>query len=192
MPPVTIAWAYAVLAAVLVVAAVIDVRTGRVPNYLTYPAVAIALIGHTLTGGLTGRHSPPSPGLAGALIGLAAGFLPLLVAWLMGGIGGGDVKLMGAVGALAGWQLALSTLFYGFLAVLGLCVAIMIRRRVLKRTLLRVGRFLLLAWAPGGAHYPASVDSPKVPFALGLCIGGLVALAEVIARGGRTPWLLGG
>jgi prepilin peptidase CpaA len=75
-------------------AAVLDVCTRKVPNWLTVPVFAAGLIFHTATGGLTG--------LGMALGGFATGFSILLVLWLIGGGGGGDVKLMGALGAWLG------------------------------------------------------------------------------------------
>lgn len=188
MPPAAVAWAYGVLVAVLVAAAVADVRTGKIHNFITYPAIAIGLIGHTLVGGLAGE--PGRIGLVGALAGFAVGFGPLLAAFLAGGIGGGDVKLMGAVGALAGCRFALSAMFFGFLAAGVMALIVMIGKRVLKRTLLRVGRFFLLALTPGGAADPAAPDSPKVPFGLALCIGSFAALIEaLLGKPGAVKWL---
>ena len=83
------AWAYCVLAVVLVVASVTDIRTGKIYNVVTYPAVAIGLIGHLLVDGLGFADQAPM-GLAGAAVGLAVGLLPLLAAWMAGGIGGGE------------------------------------------------------------------------------------------------------
>ena len=90
-------WAYGVLALALVAASITDVREGKVRNVVTYPAVVIGLIGHTLVGGL-GPGIDPDLGLLGSLSGLAVGFLPLLVAWLAGGIGGAQAHGIGAVG----------------------------------------------------------------------------------------------
>ncbi len=75
-------------------AAVTDLRTRRLPNWLTVPALAAALVFHSATGGLAG--------LGTAVAGFALGFGVLLVLWLIGGGGGGDVKLMGALGAWLG------------------------------------------------------------------------------------------
>ena len=111
-PVIADGWAYAALAVVLVAASVTDIRAGKIYNSITYPAIAVGLIGHTFVGGLAGTGH--SPGLVGALAGLAVGFGPLLVAWLAGGIGGGDAKLMAAVGALTGWEFTLTAMFYGF------------------------------------------------------------------------------
>ena len=108
------------LVAFTLTAAVIDVRTRRLPNWLTVPAFAAALLFHLVTGGV--------PGLLGSLAGFAVGFSILFVLWLVGGGGGGDVKLMGAVGAWLGWKttlavFVLSTLFAVFGSILLLSIA---------------------------------------------------------------------
>ncbi len=96
-----------VLWAVLVVvftavAAVVDVRTHRLPNVLTVPAFGLGVLFHVVWGlatqGLWGALS----GLGWSLAGFAVGFGILLVLWLIGGGGGGDVKFMGALGAWLG------------------------------------------------------------------------------------------
>ncbi len=89
------------------VAAVTDLRTRRLPNWLTIPALAAALVFHGVTSGLAG--------LGTALAGFALGFGVLFVLWLIGGGGGGDVKLMGALGA---WLGPTSTLLVFFASTL--------------------------------------------------------------------------
>ena len=106
-------WPYAVVAVVLLAASFTDVRREKIPNWITYPGVLVGLVGHALSGGLMG-DGPLELGLAGSAVGLAVGFLPLMVAWLAGGIGGGDAKVMGAVGALTGWRFTLAAMLYGF------------------------------------------------------------------------------
>ena len=78
-------------------AAVTDQRSRKVPNWLTVPALGIALLVHTAANGLAG--------LGFSLLGFATGFGLLFVLWMIGGGGGGDVKLMGALGAWLGPQL---------------------------------------------------------------------------------------
>ena len=71
-----------------------DLKTRRIPNWLTVISLVLALAFHLTTGGW--------PGLLAALGGFAVGFGILLVLWLIGGGGGGDVKMMGALGAWLG------------------------------------------------------------------------------------------
>lgn len=89
-------------------AMVSDLRTRTLPNWLTVSGFAVGILFHLITNGLSG--------LGFAMGGFAVGFGILLVLWLIGGGGGGDVKLMGAVGAWLGPQMTLvvfllSTLF---------------------------------------------------------------------------------
>ena len=168
-------WAAAAVIALAVAAAVTDIRGGKVPNWLTYPAVIVALAGHALTGGLSG----PGPyfGLGGAAAGLVAGLAPMLVIRLLGGIGGGDAKLMAAFGALGGWRFALSAMLLAFVAGGLMAVVVMIRKRIVVRTLKRILLAVLTAMSgakadvDGGGQEP----SPTVPFAVALAIGAVAA-----------------
>lgn len=82
------------------VAAACDLWTKRLPNWLTVTGLVAAVAFHGVTGGWSG--------LVTALGGFVTGFGILLVLWLIGGGGGGDVKLMGALGAWLGPQWTLS------------------------------------------------------------------------------------
>lgn len=188
MPPLSLAWGYGVLAVVLIAASVADVRSGKIYNCITYPAIAAGLIGHTLVGGLGGDDE--ALGLIGSLAGLVVGFGPLLLAWLAGGIGGGDAKLMAAVGALAGWSFTLPALFYGFVIAALMALVVMVRRRIVRRTLARVLRFLYLVVTPARPADPSTPESPKIAFGLALCIGSGVALVERLCNVGLFSWLM--
>src|SRR5262249_3993356 len=88
----------AVPAIVLVtLAAQADVRTRKIPNRLTFPAMLLALAVHTASGGVQG--------LIASLLGIAVA-LALIPGWLMRWMGAGDVKLMAAVGAWLAWPQA--------------------------------------------------------------------------------------
>jgi len=93
MVPLALVYVTAV-AAFTTAAAISDLRTRRLPNWLTVPAFAAAVLMHTVVNGWAG--------LGFSLLGFATGFSILLVLWLIGGGGGGDVKLMGALGAWLG------------------------------------------------------------------------------------------
>lgn len=86
--------AAAVATAAVVAAALIDLRTRRVPNPLTAVTALIGLgLGLVTAGGL---------GLATACAGGAVGLALMLPGYLFGGTGGGDVKLLAAVGTVLG------------------------------------------------------------------------------------------
>ncbi len=90
-----------------------DLRTRQIPNWLTVPSLVLALTVHSFHGRLDG--------LVFSLLGFAAGFGVLFLLWLIGGGGGGDVKMMAALGAWLGWQWTLAV-FLGS-AVVTLVVA---------------------------------------------------------------------
>jgi prepilin peptidase CpaA len=76
------------------VAAVCDLKTGRIPNLLTFPLMLGGLTYHTALTGLSGLGF----GAAGLFLGIGISLIP----YLMGGMGAGDAKLMGAVGSIVG------------------------------------------------------------------------------------------
>lgn len=184
------AWAAVIVCAVVAIACVTDVRKGIVPNWLTYPAIVAGLVGHALTGGLAG--SPTELGLAGSAIGLVTGFGPLLLCWmLLGGISGGDAKLMGAIGALGGWEFVIRAAILGFVVVALMAIGLMIYKGLVRQTLRRLWVTLVLLFTGAKPSMESSPDSPKVPVAVGLCIGTLAVLAETYWRTGVLDRLFG-
>jgi prepilin peptidase CpaA len=84
----------ALLAIVLFLAVYLDIRTSRVPNWLTLAAMCIGPFVHSLLEGAQGAMF--------SLSGLGAGLALFFIFYLTGGMGAGDVKLMGAIGAVVG------------------------------------------------------------------------------------------
>lgn len=82
------------LASTLGIAVVTDVRSRRIPNWLTFSSIGAALLVHALHSG--------SRGLIFGISGVAVGVAVLVIPYLMGGLGAGDAKLMGAVGGFLG------------------------------------------------------------------------------------------
>ena len=126
----------AVLAAMVLIAAVTDLKRREIPNWLTLGGIAAGVALNAWVAGLAGLKT------AGAGLGLAALiFVPLFV---MRWLGGGDVKLMGAIGALAGAQYMV--VIFVFDAILGGAVAlvlVIVRGRLL-RTLRNIPRMFRL------------------------------------------------
>jgi prepilin peptidase CpaA len=74
--------------------AVLDYRTRKIPNWLTVPAAVSGLTYHLL--------APAGQGLIFPLAGFAVGFCLLILPWLLGGGGMGDVKMLAALGVWLG------------------------------------------------------------------------------------------
>lgn len=98
------------LIALLVVGAVIDWRTYRIPNWLTVGGAAFALIHSALSA--TTWHA----GLLAALAGLGVGLVSLLPLYVLRVMGAGDVKLMAMVGAFLGTPDILFAVLWTFIA----------------------------------------------------------------------------
>lgn len=84
---------------ILAVAAYVDWREHRVPNWLTFSGWGLGIVFHTYISGLDG--------LTFSLVGSAVGLGTLIVPYALKGMGAGDVKLMAAVGAWVGYKATL-------------------------------------------------------------------------------------
>ena len=89
-----IAIQWGIVIGVSLVAAVSDLRTRRIPNVLTFPVLISGLVWAGWMGGLSGIVNSIA-----ACMWLA---LPFLLLFIFAGGGGGDAKLMGAIGAWLG------------------------------------------------------------------------------------------
>ena len=178
------------LAGVLIAGAVTDVKTGKVFNWLTYPAI---LGGWLLAAGLGAAgvgHPAATDGaldaLLQSLLATAGGLIGFGVIRMAGGLGWGDVKLMGAYGAIvASWQCLFSAAVYTFIVAAAIAVVVMIRRGLVRQTMSRLLGVALTSVARAAPNLPD--DSPRIPFAVAVCVGGLLAAGEYLL-GWQTPW----
>lgn len=97
-----------VLLAFTAVCLVLDIRIGRIPNWLTVSFFGLGVAAHSIAHGLSG--------LQFSLLGFATGFGLLFILFAIGGSGGGDVKLMGALGAWLGVKLTLAVFLVSAIA----------------------------------------------------------------------------
>jgi prepilin peptidase CpaA len=154
--------------------AVVDYRTRKIPNWLTVSA-ALAGIGYSAlaTGGI---------GLAWSLAGLATGFSLLLLPWLLGGGGMGDVKMLAALGA---WLGPLGILIaFG----LGSVLAAMGMMLVLTASMLRDGfsrtrrRYVAAGGGAASAAVPPARRQRVLPFAVPMAVSTLLFLGWLLVR----------
>lgn len=96
------------------VGGIYDLKSRRIPNWLTFGAFFLALVLSIFQF----RISEIANCLLGALVGISLLFVP----YLMGGIGAGDVKLLGALGAVGGFKAVILIFLYS--AVCGLFLGI--------------------------------------------------------------------
>jgi len=158
---------------VLITAAILDLRYQRIPNALTFPTILIALAYAGFTRGVDG--------LLFSTGGMVLGMATLIVPYLMGGMGAGDVKLLGAVGAILGplgvvnafVLTALVGVIYAVLAVLfnykG-ARGVAARLTTIFKTLVRTGQFIYIP-APKGE------EQPKLCYGIAISLGALCTIA---------------
>lgn len=148
-----------------------DVKSRRIPNYLTFGG-ALAGLGFQL-----GFHG--LPGLLDGAAGLGLGFILLLGPYLLGGMGAGDVKASAALGAWLGLHRAFLLFIY-----MGICGGLIIlvvwlwQRRLLAG--LRQGWHFLLNWLlcrPFDSKPPPPAvrfKSSSIPYGAAMALGMLL------------------
>lgn len=89
---------------VTAVAAVLDHRSGKIPNWLTLPLIGV---GPAIWGVANGFN-----GMLMSIVGIGFCGLAPLIAYRMGGMAGGDVKLFAGIGGLVGPIAGIEAEFY--------------------------------------------------------------------------------
>ena len=156
-----------ILAFALVGAAITDVRSSKIPNIITFPLAALGLCIHGISNGIEG--------LLFSLEGLGLGFGLLLIFYMLGGMGAGDVKLLGAVGAIIGPY----DVFIAFLVTSCLgglyAIGLMVMTWGLPSTAERV-KVILTTWLVARvvtAPSRSDNDQPKLRYGLVIGLGAL-------------------
>jgi len=167
-----------ILAAIFALTAgITDARSRRIPNWLTYPAIPLAILLHTIDAGWAGTRL--------SLLGAAVGLGLLLPFVLIRSLGGGDWKMIGALGAFFGYNTGFGFARQRLIVVLlwtlvinglmALCMVIWKGRA--RQTLRNIGRMLAAFFR---VHLPPpdlTIDNPqaiKVPFGVAAAVAVLL------------------
>ncbi|HEQ97727.1 MAG TPA: prepilin peptidase [candidate division Zixibacteria bacterium] len=140
-----------------------DYRYRIIANRLTLPAIVLGVLLNTL---VSGWH-----GLLFSLLGLFAGVGLMIIPYTLGRMGGGDVKFMGALGALLGGYSVLNIFLYTTLAggILALIVAIF--NKQLRATLKRIWLIVCAIFISRCFVLPAEQMKKSIHIPYGIAIG---------------------
>jgi prepilin peptidase CpaA len=164
-------WINIILLTMLAICVVTDIKSRKIYNIILFPVLLLALVLNVITGGLSG--------LAAALIGFATGLGILLIPYLMGGMGAGDVKLLAVIGALKGTGFVFDASIY--MALVGACIALWAMLFHRETAIWCRSVFYFIYGLKHGMRIP--IASPKgaltmtYPYGVAIACGALIALA---------------
>jgi prepilin peptidase CpaA len=148
----------------------IDIKTYRIPNYLT--------LGSALAGLAYQLWFQGWAGVADGFLGIGMGFAMLIFFYLRGGLGAGDVKVLAALGA---WLGPLQTLYlFIYMAFSGVLIIVVVLwwRGLLWGKIRQVYSFLmifiLLRSYPPVLQSETTPPNPKrerIPYSLSMALG---------------------
>jgi prepilin peptidase CpaA len=160
------------LVAIVVTACVFDLRTRRIPNVLTFGAAACALVFAGATRGVDG--------LGWSLAGWGVAVVLFLPFFLLRGLGAGDVKLLGAVGAWLGPSGALSLGFFTAMAGGVMALAVVLARGYFANSFRNLWT-MLMHWRVFGLRPVPELTlqtarGPRLAYAVPIAAGTMVTL----------------
>jgi len=172
--------ALAIAVWIAVTAAIWDLKWRRIPNVLTIPAVISGIALHSIQSGMDG--------LVSSLLGMAIGGGILLVFYILGGMGAGDVKLMAGIGAVIGYRLVLPVLFLigiagGIMAAVKLTKRLVSRRSVAKAELTDFPAGATLGQVDESGRSGVGVMKESIPYGVAIAAGTLASLVLVLLAG---------
>lgn len=173
---------WGVVIAASLVAAALDLKNRRIPNWLTGPVFLGGLVFATVVGGL--------PGLLDSLLGALVMMLPFFLLFVFVRGGAGDAKLMAALGAWLGPVNGLFALgaVLAAGAVLALCFALLSKqlRQVARNISGMILALWCLVWGRGRivtleqARQSAPQQRIRMAYGLAVLVGTIAAAIGVL------------
>jgi len=140
-----------------------DLRWRKIPNCLTLPAIALGFFLNFLGNSWNG--------LVFAFFGFVVGMGLLILPYLLGGMGGGDVKFLGALGAMLGGYAVLNVFLYTTLVGGVIAVAVAIANKSFVEMLKKVWLLLKCIFLFRAPLVGAGLFKKSLAIPYGLAIG---------------------
>lgn len=170
---------YSILVLLVLTAAIYDVVTQKIPNWISLILVVSGLSCH--------YFFVETMSLSDSSDGLLAGFTLMLPGYLIASMGAGDVKLMTAIGSVVGFDSILNIVFYSYVAILVMAVVFIAVNGDLVKLLLRY-KLLIVGLFSGTWAYrsPDKSDaaSSRLPLAPAIALSTFYVSYPVLCNSG--------
>jgi prepilin peptidase CpaA len=137
---------------VLIICCITDLRTRKIYNKVIFPALFSVFLLHLILNGFSG--------LKISFLGFISGIAILIIPFILGGFGAGDVKLLALIGAIKGSAFAALTALYMF--IIGGAIAFIIITFHKETINFFKSLFYWLAGLVKGYYY--KLEFPTTPF----------------------------
>lgn len=155
-----------------------DWRYRRIPNWLTVPGLAVGIVVNTLLSGW--------PGAKASLLGAGLGLLVLLPFVLIRALGGGDFKLVSALGAFLGPGRLVDVLIVSMLVAGVMATVLIVYKGRVRQSLRNMGHMLgafLRLRLPGAEMSLDNPESAKIPFGVAVAVTVILFGVRQVASG---------
>jgi prepilin peptidase CpaA len=148
-----------------------DLSCGKIPNYLTFPVIISGIILNAVFGGVHG--------FIFGISGFTAGFLILLPFYILGGIGGGDIKFLAGIGAIKGYMFIFQSIVYFSAIALLMAIIVLLKQKALlvniKKAFSFIRSFIVPSLSP---EYPDKINSFNIPYGTSIALGAMLVLLK--------------
>ncbi|MDP4162006.1 MAG: prepilin peptidase [Bacillota bacterium] len=170
-------WTNFLLFSLLTICVFTDIKERKIYNSILFPFLCAAWILHVVIAGETG--------LKETLLGTAVGLCILLIPYLLGGMGAGDVKLLAVIGAIKGMDFVLMASVYMAFTGGGMAILILLFRKGVRARMMQI--MYVLHGLRNGVKTPmlSEKEGIKTTYPYGIAIA-LGAIFQAIKLKGIT------
>ena len=170
---------YLILIAFVLIAAIYDAATQKIPNWTSLVIVVLGL-GWNI-------FSAEGLGIRDSSLGLLAGFLLMMPSYVFGGMGAGDVKLISVIGSVVGINHVLDLVLYSYMAMFVMALLFIVVKGDLIKLLLRL-RMLVYGLFSGVLAYqkpdPSDAANSRMPLAPAIALATCYVLYPALSNSG--------
>jgi prepilin peptidase CpaA len=162
----------ALLLLVIGISVYCDLKYRKIPNFITLPMIILGPVLNVMLDGASGFKN--------SLVGFSLGLCVFLVPFYLGGMGGGDVKLLAAIGAIKGSPFILRVVFYSVFSGGLMAFIVLVYKRQLLVLLKKWIYMLINVMSFGAVEFSFTEEIQKdkqvLPYGVAIGVGAVAAL----------------